>query len=125
MLDTSRNRAEIEYAVMLAVLDFQTQYMKSHYTRATVHLVEDLIEITLAKTSSIPAEDRLGESPEGRAILQQVHASLFMSGESLLRHKLERELGTKIRHLYTFLNIPEGTNTIIIKLDGVLDGTSA
>ena len=116
MTATSANRAEIEYAAMLAVLNFQTEFMGSHYTHAQVHLVEDLIEVVLKRTTSIPAEDRLAQSTEGRALLQQAHQSLFASGERRLREQLERELGLHVRHLFSHLDGVAGTTTIIIKL---------
>jgi len=122
MIGTSLNKAEVEYAVMLAVLNFQTEFMKSHYTRAQVRLVEDLIEVTLTRAASIPAEDRLAQTAEGRALLQQVYTSLFMSGESLLRERLERELGVRVGHLFTHLDTTAGTSTIIIKLADALNG---
>ena len=58
MIGITLNRAEIEYAVMLAVLNFETEFMKSHYTQATVHIHDTLIEVTLKAATSIPAEDR-------------------------------------------------------------------
>ena len=116
MIGAGINKAEVEYAVALAVLNFQTEFMGSHYTHAQVHLVEDLIEVVLKRTTSIPAEDRLAQSTEGRALLQQAHQSLFASGERRLREQLERELGLHVRHLFSHLDGVAGTTTIIIKL---------
>ncbi len=117
MIGAGLNRAEIEYAAMLAVLNFQTEFMKSHYTRARVRLVEDLIEVTLSRTTSVPAEDRLAETAEGRSLLQQVHTALFASGAALLKERLERDLGLTILKLFSHLDTAAGTNTIIVKLE--------
>lgn len=108
--------AEIEYAVMLVILNFQTEFMQSHYTRAQVRLVEDLIEVTLTRTATIPAEDRLAQTAKGRTFLQQVNSSLFMAGESLLREWLEHRLRVKVRDLFSHLDVTAGTYTIIIRL---------
>ena len=116
MIGITLNNAEIEYAVMLAVLNFETEFMKSHYTRANVHLHDTLIEITLTTAAPIPAENRLAESPQGRALLQQSHAELFKSGHHLLKQRLERDLGLKIDQLFSHLDAVAGTNTVIIKL---------
>jgi NADH:ubiquinone oxidoreductase subunit E len=35
------NIAEIEYAVMLAVLNFQTEFMKSNYSQVQVHVCNE------------------------------------------------------------------------------------
>lgn len=121
MIGITLNHAEIEYAVMLAVLNFETEFMKSQYTRAKVHLHDTLIEITLTTASSIPAEDRLAESPQGRALLQQSHTELFKSGQHLLKQRLERDLGLKIDQLFSHIDTVGGTNTVIIKLMEPLD----
>ena len=119
-----RNKADVEYSVMLAVLNFQTEFMKSSYTRAQVHIIGDVIEVTLARSASTPAEVRLAQSPEGRALLQQVHVALFKPGESLLREDLERALGAKIQHIFTGLDTISGTNTMIIRLVEPLETVS-
>jgi uncharacterized protein YbcI len=116
MIAADRNAAEIEYAVMLAVLDFQSRFMKSAYQQARVHMSGDTIHITLTKNPAVPAEERLAQSPEGRAPREEVHAQLFRSGEALLRTELERVLGAAISSLSSRLDTAAGTNTIIIKL---------
>jgi uncharacterized protein YbcI len=116
MIEAHLNRAQLEYTVMLAVLNVQTEFMKSHYNRAQVRLLEDLIEVTLTRATAIPAEDRLAQTVEGRALLWQVHTSLFMAGESLLRERLERDLGLKVRDLFSHLDSVAGKCTIIIRL---------
>ena len=42
------NKAEVEYAVMLAVLDFHTEFMKSNYAHVQVQMQDGVIEVTLA-----------------------------------------------------------------------------
>lgn len=116
MIGTSRNTAEIEYAVMLAVLNFQSQFMKSSYQQARVDVSDDVIHITLTKTSTIPGEERLARSPEGRALLEEAHAELFRSGEALLRTELERALGVTIYNLASRLDTAAWTDSITITL---------
>lgn len=50
------NNAELEYAVMLAVLDFQTEFMKSTYSNVQAHVVNELIHVRLLRTLPVPAE---------------------------------------------------------------------
>ena len=73
MTQTTRNKADVEYAIMLAVLNFQKEFMQSHYSHIQVRLLENLIEVDLTRTSPIPAEERLAQSQEGRAQLQQLY----------------------------------------------------
>lgn len=115
-MHSDRNIADAEYVVMLAVLDFQTEFLKSHYNHARVHIHEQRIEVVLTRSSSIPAEEQLAQSPEGRTLLEQVHGALFKTGESLLRDKLEACLGMKTCHIASRLDLRSHTNTIIIQL---------
>ncbi len=116
-MHSDRNIADAEYLVMLAVLDFQTEFLKSHYNHARVHILEQRIEVVLTRSSPIPAEEQLAQSPEGRMLLEQVHGALFKTGESLLRDKLEACLGMKTRHIVSRLDLRSRTNTIIIQLE--------
>jgi hypothetical protein len=47
MASVVTNNPEIEYAVMLAVLDFQREFMRANYSRIEVHICDELIEVTL------------------------------------------------------------------------------
>lgn len=120
MIGVIKNKAEIEYAVMLAVLNFQTEFMKSRYNQAHVHVSDRIIEVLLTRSATIPAEERLGESAEGRALLHQVHAELFKAGASLLRNDLERALAVKIQDICSRLDTVAGTNVITITLTEAL-----
>lgn len=74
------NKAEIEYAVMLAVLNFQTEFMKCAYSNVQTHVVDELIHVRLVRTVPIPAEQELARSSSGCMSLWQpplhVHRSI-------------------------------------------------
>jgi uncharacterized protein YbcI len=112
----ARTKAEIEYAVMLAVLNFQTEFMKSSYTRAQVRVSDHIIEVTLTRSAFIPAEERLAQSQSGRALLEQVYTALFKSGEALLRAELEKGLGVKVHQILVDFDVLSGTHTILVRL---------
>lgn len=116
MIGIRRNAAEIEYAVMLAVLNFQSQFMKSSYRQARVQVGDQAIDVTLTKTATVPAEDSLARTAEGRALLEQVHGELFRSGEALLRDEIERVLNTKVGPITSRLDTAAGITTITIHL---------
>lgn len=40
------NKAERDYAVTLAVLDFQTEFMKFGYSHVQAHVYDELIDVT-------------------------------------------------------------------------------
>ncbi len=110
------NKAEMEYAVMLAVLDFHTEFMKAHYSSIHVHVCDELIEVALAKTTSVPAENQLASSTEGRALLRQFHRAMFDSCQSLLRKRIEKAIGAKVQRLIADLDPAAGRTTLIILL---------
>jgi uncharacterized protein YbcI len=116
MVGISRNSAEVEYAAIVAVLDFESRFMKSSYQQARVDITNEAIHLTLTKTHGIAAKERLAESPKGRALLEEAHAELFRSGEPLLRRELQRVLGVTVSSLASRLDAEAGTNSIIITL---------
>jgi hypothetical protein len=65
MLST-RTKADIEYAVILTVLNFQMEFLQSHYSLIQVWLRENLLEVNLTRTAPIPAEQLLAQTQEGR-----------------------------------------------------------
>ncbi|MEO5865153.1 MAG: Na-translocating system protein MpsC family protein [Nitrospiraceae bacterium] len=119
MLST-RTKADVEYAVMLAVLNFQKEFMQSHYSLIQVWLRESLIEVDLTRTAPIPAEARLAQSQDGQAQLKQMHQALFSAGQDILKKQLEEILDRKINEMVTDLEPLSGKNTILIKLNNAI-----
>ena len=114
MLST-RTKADIEYAVMLAVLNFQNEFMQSNYSHVQVQLLENLIEVDLTRTAPIPAKERLAQTQEGQAELRQMHQTLFTMGQDILKKQLEEILGRKIYEMVTDLEPLSGKNTLSIR----------
>ena len=102
MLNT-RTKADIEYAVMLAVLSFQKEFMQSNYSHVQVQLLENLVVVDLTRTAPIPAEQLLAQTQEGRAQLRQMQQAMFTAGEDILKEQLEEILGRKIYEMVTDL----------------------
>lgn len=116
MIGTGINKAEVEYAVMLAVLDFQTEFMQSNYSRVQVQVVDELIEVTLTRSAPIPAEEELAKSPGGQTLLRQFHQAMFDSCRELLRVKIERAIGAKVESIISDLDLRAGKSTLLIRL---------
>ena len=116
MSEVITNRAEIEYAVMLAVLDFQTEFMKSAYTNILTYVFDELIYVTSTRSASIPAEKALARSPEGHELLRRFHRALFDSCQHVLQARIEQAIGVKVENIMTDLNPEIGLSTLVIKL---------
>ena len=116
MIPASRNEADIEYSIMLAVLSFQKEFMQSNYTHVQVRMSESAVEVDLTRTLPIPAEERLAQTPDGRAQLRQIHQALFAAGRELLQKQLDEILGGQICEISTNLEPLAGKNTILIRL---------
>ena len=119
-MSSTRNKADVEYAVMLAVLNFQKEFMQSHYSHLQVRLRENLIEVDLTRTAPIPAEERLAQTQEGRAQLRQMHQALFTAGQDILKKQLEEILGGKIYEMVTDLEPLSGKNTLVIRFNDAI-----
>ena len=112
----ARTPADLEYAVMLAILNFHTEFMKSTYSHVDVQLSEDIIKVTLTRIGTVPAEARLAQSEEGRALLRQVHEALFTSCQEVLMQRIERVVDRKVRTMVTSLDPASGRSSIAINL---------
>jgi uncharacterized protein YbcI len=119
-MPSPRNKADVEYAIMLAVLNFQGEFLRSHYSLIQVRLHESFLEVDLTRTAPIPAEQRLAQTREGRAQLRQMHQSLFAAGQDILKEQLEELLARKISEIVTDLDPLSGKSTIVIKLSAVI-----
>ena len=125
MIGTGINKAEVEYAVMLAVLDFQTDFMKANYSRVQVQVFDELIEVSLTRSAPIPAEEELAKSPRGQTLLRQFHQAMFDSCRELLRVKIERAIGAKVESIISDLDLTAGKSTLIIRLQERLTTSTA
>ncbi len=117
----TKTKADVEYQVMLAVLNFHRDYLALHYSRVRIQMIDNVIEVTLAPRRPIPAEQLLAQSPEGRVQLQQMHTAAFRSGEAQLRDRLQGILGIEVQEFVTQLDAETGINTVIIRLAKRLD----
>ena len=115
-MPSTRNKADVEYAVMLAVLNFQKKFMQSNYSHVQVQLLEDQIIVDLTRTAPTPAEQRLARTQEGRDQLRRMHQALFTVGQDILKEQLEELLARKIDEMVTDLDPLSGKNTIVIRL---------
>lgn len=111
-----KSKADMEYQVMLAVLNFHRDYLQLHYSHARILMFDNVIEVTLAPRKTIPAEQLLARSPEGRVQLQQMHAAAFHSGQTLLGNKLQRILGVAVDSFSTQFNAESGITTVKLRL---------
>ena len=116
----TRTKADIEYAVMLAVLNFQKEFIQSNYSHLQVQLLENLIEVDLTRTAPIPAEQLLAKTQEGQAQLRQMHQALFTAGRDILKKQLEQILGGTIDEMVTDLEPLSGKSTIVIRFNAVI-----
>lgn len=115
MIGAGFNGAEVEYAVTLAVLNFQTEFMKSHYSRVQVQVSDDFIEVILTRSAPIPAEEELARSPGGQALLRQFHQAMFESCRELLREKIERAIEAKVERIVSDFDLTARTITFILR----------
>ena len=112
----ARNRADIEYAVMLAILDFYTEWMQVTCSHAHVQMDEGVITVTVTRARLVPAEQRLAQSREGRSLLQQVHDAVFRACQEELRRRLERAVKTGVKETVASLDATTGRSEITITL---------
>ena len=122
-MPNTRTKADIEYAVMLAVLNFQKKFMQSNYSHVQVQLLEDQIVVDLTRTEPIPAAARLAQTQEGRDQLRRMHQALFTAGQDILKEQFEELLARKIYEMVTDLDPLSGKSTIVIRLNQAVNNS--
>lgn len=110
------SQADIEYAVMLAMLDFYTEWMQVTCSHVQVEMSEDVIRVTVTRARLTPAEQRLAQSQEGRSLLRQVHDAVFKACQDELRRRLERAVKTGVKETVASLDATTGRSEITIAL---------
>ncbi len=110
------SQAEVEYAIMLAILDFQTEIMKVDRPHVQVQVLDGVIEVALSRSAPIPAEERLARSAEGERLLRQVHQAMFDSCEGILRERIEQAVGERVRDMAATIDPLTGRTAISIRL---------
>ena len=123
-MPSTRNKADVEYAVMLAVLNFQKEFMQSHYSLIQVRLRENLLDVDLTRTSPSQAERRLAQTQEGRDQLRQMYQALFTAGHDILKEQLEELLAGKIDEMVTDLDPLSGKSTIVIRFNEAISNSA-
>ena len=112
----ARSTADLEYAVMLAILNFHTEFMKSNYSHVQFQLADDVINATITRNGAVPAEARLAQSEEGRALLRQFHEAMFISCQDVLMERIESVVERRVRTMVTSLDPVSGRSSITIRL---------
>lgn len=111
-----RTRADVEYSLMLAMLNFHKDVMRSTYSHIQVRFLAQAVEVTLTRNAPIPDEEQLAHTQEGRDRLRQAHRTLFAAGQERLKHQLTEILGGHIGELRADLEPLTGTSTIFIAI---------
>ncbi len=109
------NKPDVEYAVMMTILNFHTEFMKWTCAHVRVQMSPDEIDVTLTQQGPVPAEMRLARSEEGCALLRQVHEAMFVSCEEILRERIEPVVERKVREMVTTLDPLSGQSRIAIR----------
>ena len=123
-MPSTRNKADVEYAVMLAVLNFQKEFMQSRYSLIQVRLLENLLEVDLTRTAPSPAERRLAQTQEGRDQLRKMYQALFTAGHDILKEQLEELLAGTIYEMVTDLDPLSGKSTLVIGFNEAISNSA-
>ncbi|MBX3235099.1 MAG: DUF2294 family protein [Nitrospiraceae bacterium] len=117
IMEQTQSKADIEYAVMLATLNFHTEFMRSNYSHVAVDMMEDVIDVTLTRSVAVPAEERLAQSEAGRDLLRQVHEAMMRACQDMLKERIERVVGRRVREIVASLDPIAGQSHLAIRLE--------
>jgi uncharacterized protein YbcI len=116
-MQQTQSQTDLEYGVMLALLNFHSEYLRSNYAHVSIDMTQDVIKATLTKTELVPAEERLAQTEQGRTLLQQVHAAMVASCAEVLKDRLARVLGRNVSEILPNLDPLTRRSHLLIRLD--------
>lgn len=116
----SKTRGELEADFTKAIIRFEKEYLGRGPLDARTFLLGDLVLVRLRGVLT-PAELKLAETREGRALVKETRRQLFETSRGLLEALTRELLGCQLISLHTDMSTRTGERIIVLTVDQNLD----
>lgn len=113
-------RGQIEAAFTKAIVQFEKEYLGRGPKDARTYIFQDLVLVRLRGILT-PAEEKLSETREGRALVKDTRRQLFETSRPLLAELVQEILDATMISLHTDMSSRTGERIIVITLDQDLE----
>ena len=109
-------QGQAEAAFTQAMIQFEKEYLGRGPVDARTHFIGDLILVRL-KGVLTPAEQKLAESNDGRALVKETRRQLFESSWTLLEEIVKHVTETALVSLHTDMSTKTGERIVVFVVD--------
>lgn len=115
-----QSKGQAEAAITRAMIQFEREHMGRGPTDARTWIIQDLILVRLQGVLT-PAEEKLAQDAEGKALIKQVRTQLIESSRGLLESMVNEITGIKVISLHSDISTHTGERMILLTMDENLE----
>lgn len=110
-----RSKGQIEAAITKAMIQFEREHMGRGPRDARTWLIQDMVLVRLLGVLT-PAEEKLAQDPDGKALLKQVRTQLIESSRPLIESIIREITGVAVISLHSDISTRSGERIIVLTL---------
>lgn len=110
-------RGEVEAAIADAIIQFEKEHLGRGPVETRAFIIEDMILVRLRGVLT-PAEAKLAQSPDGRALIKQLRRQLLEGSRPLLEEIIHETTACQVLSLHTDISVKTGERVIVFTLAG-------
>lgn len=110
---------QIEAELTKAIVRFEREYLGRGPRDARTYILDDMIVIRLQGILT-PAEQKLAENRDSRALVKETRRQLFESSRPLLEEIVRRVTGAELVSLHTDMSSRTGERIVVLTVDANL-----
>jgi uncharacterized protein YbcI len=115
----TKSIGQIEAELTKAIVRFEREYLGRGPRDARTYILGDMILIRLQGILT-PAERKLAENRESRALVKETRRQLFESSRPLLEEIVRRVTGAELISLHTDMSSKTGERIVVLTVDANL-----
>ncbi|HIC94009.1 MAG TPA: DUF2294 domain-containing protein [Anaerolineae bacterium] len=115
-----KTKGQVEAAISKALVQFEKEYMGRGPSDARTYIIRDMVFVRL-KGVLTPAEQKLAQDAEGRALIKQVRSQLLEGSRTLLEEMIRHLTGSQVVSLHADISTRTGERIIIFTLKDDLE----
>ena len=116
-----KTKGQIEAEFSRAFIQFEKEYLGRGPKEARSYIIGDMVLIRL-KGILTPAEQKVAESDEGRALVKGTRSQLFESSRPLIEKMVKEITGCQLVSLHTDMSSHTGERVVVLTLNKDFEG---
>ncbi len=111
-----KTKGELEAELTREIVRVEKEYLGRGPIDARTHLINDMALVRLRGVLT-PAEEKLAETQEGRALVKDARRQLFETSRSILAEIVRQTLGVELIDLFSDISTETGERIIVLTIN--------